>query len=402
MEPFTGDRGVPDPEEAFPDHVTPFPDTMDLIYDHQTAAVHSPELVAHLQNLPPQKLRPIRCFNFRSPEKLEETQGRFSPEEPEEEVALGSVNGPVAEVPGECFVHPMKVEVGEAFEIGKGSLTSDDPERFGSVTGWGEWGPNCVDEDVESGTSSSSSDDDSTANIKEPMNRKRKGKSSGKLEHFLESLVNKVMEKQEQMHKQLIEIIEKREKERIIREEAWKQQEMERMKREEEMRALQTSRSLALISFIQNLSGQEFPLPQPVNTQCKEEDGSEIGMEPDIKCDPNGKRWPEAEVQALITLRAALEHKSCLTGSKRSMWEEISVGMWGMGYNRTAKKCKEKWENINKYFRRSMESGKKHSANGKTCHYFHELNMLYGNGLMDPGLLVKITDSETEAKSENE
>lgn len=149
MEPFAGDRGVPDPDEAFPDHVTPFPDTMDLIYDHPTAAVHSPELVAHLQNLPPQKLRPIRCFNFRSPEKLEETQGRCSPEET---VALGSINGPVAEVPGECFGHPVKVEVGEAFKMGKG-LAADDSERFGSVTGWGEWGPNCVDEDVESGTS---------------------------------------------------------------------------------------------------------------------------------------------------------------------------------------------------------------------------------------------------------
>lgn len=240
------------------------------------------------------------------------------------------------------------------------------------------------------------------ANMRQLISRKRKRKSSRKLECFLESLVTKVMEKQEQMHKELIEMIENKERERIIREEAWKQQEMERMRREEEMRALETSRSLALISFIQNLLGHEIQVPQPVTTLCKEEDGAEIGKQDNIKCDRNSKRWPEAEVQALITLRAALEHKFRLTGSKRSMWEEISNGMCGMGYKRTAKKCKEKWENINKYFRRTMESGKNHPANGKTCQYFHELNMLYRNGLMDPGFLVNITASETEAKRENE
>ena len=28
------------------------------------------------------------------------------------------------------------------------------------------------------------------------------------------------------------------------------------------------------------------------------------------------------------------------------------------GYRRSAKRCKEKWENINKYFRKAKESGK--------------------------------------------
>jgi len=65
----------------------------------------------------------------------------------------------------------------------------------------------------------------------------------------------KVMEKQEEMHKQLVEMIESRERETMIREEAWKQQEMERMERDNEARAQETSRNLALISFIQNMTG---------------------------------------------------------------------------------------------------------------------------------------------------
>jgi hypothetical protein len=173
------------------------------------------------------------------------------------------------------------------------------------------------------------------------MDRKRKRKSRRKLELFLENLVTKVMERQEQMHKQLIEIIEKRERERIIREEAWKQQEMQRMKREEELRAQETSRSLALISFIQNLLCQEIQILEPVTTQCKGEDGGHMGMQNDIKCNPNNRRWDETEVQALITLRSALEHNVPLTGSKQSIWEEISVGLRSMGYNRTALMCKQ-------------------------------------------------------------
>lgn len=227
------------------------------------------------------------------------------------------------------------------------------------------------------------------------MNGKRKRKSRRKLELFLENLVTKVMERQEQMHKQLIEIIEKRERERIIREEAWKQQEMQRMKREEELRAQETSRSLALISFIQNLLCQEIQILEPVTTQCKGEDGGQMGMQNDIKCNPNNRRWDEAEVQALITLRSALEHNVPLTGSKQSIWEEISVGLRSLGYIRTALMCKQKWAGINRNFR-----GKKHPTDGKICQYFHDLNMLYRNGLIDPGFLGKVTNSEIVAQSE--
>lgn len=231
-------------------------------------------------------------------------------------------------------------------------------------------------------------------------------------------------------------MIEKMEKERILREEAWKQLELERIKRDQVVRSQETSRSVALISFLQNLLGEEIQIPEPVAQPCWEENGVEstdsqadtkcdpsdkrwpeaevqallalqtgvqiTDAQADMKCEANNKRWPESEVQALIALRTALEHKFRITGSKGCMWEEISVGMYSMGYNRTAKKCKEKWDNINKYFKRSAGSRKKRSANGKTCPYFQNLDLLYKNGLADPGVGVSTTNNGDETKTEKD
>lgn len=216
----------------------------------------------------------------------------------------------------------------------------------------------------------------------------------------MENLVTKVMDKQEQMHRQLIDMIEKKEKERIVREEAWKQIEIERMRRDEELRAQETSRSLAIISLIQNLLGHEIQISQPVENQCTEDDGGESSIQKELKSDPSSRRWPQAEVQSLISLRTSLEHKFRATGSKGSIWEEISVEMQKMGYNRSAKKCKEKWENMNKYFKRTIGTGKASIANGKTCPYFQELDVLYRNGVVNTGVVCESTNTENKSKVE--
>ncbi|KAJ1428644.1 Myb-like domain [Sesbania bispinosa] len=218
----------------------------------------------------------------------------------------------------------------------------------------------------------------------------------------------KVMEKQEQMHKELVDMIENREKERIKREEAWKHEEMERIKKDEKARAQERSRNLALISFIQNLLGHEIQIPQPAEGSSKrEEDEAEVNIQKDFNfnSDLSNNRWPDVEVQALITVRTSLDHKFRLIGSKgSSIWEEISETMHGMGYKRSAKKCKEKWENINKYYKRTMGSGKKRRQNSKTCPYFDELDILYRNGLLNHGNTLSNTNSvpnvEEKEKSE--
>ncbi|KAG8479104.1 hypothetical protein CXB51_028977 [Gossypium anomalum] len=99
-----------------------------------------------------------------------------------------------------------------------------------------------------------------------------------------------------------------------------------------------------------------------------------------------GKRWPRDEVLALINLRCSLynngDHEKEGTAIKAPLWERISQGMLELGYKRSAKRCKEKWENINKYFRKTKDINKKRSLDSRTCPYFHQLNTLYSQGTL--------------------
>ncbi|KMT13411.1 hypothetical protein BVRB_4g083670 [Beta vulgaris subsp. vulgaris] len=105
-----------------------------------------------------------------------------------------------------------------------------------------------------------------------------------------------------------------------------------------------------------------------------------------------GRRWPRDEVLALINIRCSLfnnnsgdVHQDREAFSKGPLWERISQKMMELGYKRNAKRCKEKWENINKYFRKTKDMNKKRSIDSRTCPYFHQLNHLYSQGtLMGP------------------
>ncbi|KAI4301905.1 hypothetical protein L6164_035141 [Bauhinia variegata] len=96
------------------------------------------------------------------------------------------------------------------------------------------------------------------------------------------------------------------------------------------------------------------------------------------------RRWPRDEVLALINLRCSLNNNdedNKDVGSKAPLWERISRGMLELGYKRSAKRCKEKWENINKYFRKTKDNvNKKRSLDSRTCPYFHQLSTLYSQG----------------------
>ncbi|XP_039060088.1 uncharacterized protein LOC120204066 [Hibiscus syriacus] len=278
MELFTGGR------EAFPQHVAPFPDL--------TAMIESTEdmmMGDHRSNFPPQKLRPIR-YNGRSPASLQA-------EDPLELVeAVELVGDDVCAVNGESFdylVPPIKAEVGDVMgTVGCGGGGLEEP-------------PSSEQREEPSGKSYSDSyGNDSSATLNEPLKKNRKRKRTEKDEVFLEKLVKKIMDKQEQMHRQLLEMIEKRERERVIREEAWKWQEMERIKRDEEARAQEMSRSIALISFIQNALGHEIEIPILSTMSRTEENGgkdmsedhSQKGMiNPFV---PTNNRWQEGMMQA--------------------------------------------------------------------------------------------------------
>lgn len=91
----------------------------------------------------------------------------------------------------------------------------------------------------------------------------------------------------------------------------------------------------------------------------------------------SSSRWPKAEVEALIRLRTNMDTKYQENVPKGPLWEEISAAMRRIGYDRNAKRCKEKWENINKYFKKVKESNKKRPEDSKTCPYFQQLDELY-------------------------
>jgi Myb/SANT-like DNA-binding domain len=334
---------------------------------------------------------------------------------------------------------------------------------------------------------SDESDDEDTEEIggmQEQGKRKRQGGSGGgsskKMMSFFEGLMKQVMERQESMQQRFLETIEKREQDRMIREEAWRRQEMARLSREQEIlsqeRAMAASRDAAVVSFIQKITGQTIPaptIPAPVITvvpppprqpvpvtvipqlqshqphqhsqshpspktpqqlnqqplqprastppavpqpqhqlqpqpqqklQQQQPQSTDIvahqqqppvtstemvrsvpethepcmgaGFEPGSSS-ATSSRWPKAEVHALIKIRSGLDSRYQEAGPKGPLWEEISAGMRRLGYNRNAKRCKEKWENINKYFKKVKEGNKKRPEDSKTCPYFHQLDALY-------------------------
>ncbi|PNX99060.1 trihelix transcription factor GTL2-like protein, partial [Trifolium pratense] len=112
-----------------------------------------------------------------------------------------------------------------------------------------------------------------------------------------------------------------------------------------------------------------------------------------------GRRWPKDEVLALINLRCNTnneEKEGNNINNKAPLWERISQGMLELGYKRSAKRCKEKWENINKYFRKTKDANRKRSLDSRTCPYFHLLSNLYNQGK-----LVLQSDQKQETNNNN-
>ncbi|XVF61832.1 hypothetical protein PTKIN_Ptkin08bG0164200 [Pterospermum kingtungense] len=238
-------------------------------------------------------------------------------------------------------------------------------------------------------TSSSSEESDGT--------RKKKRK----LTEFFERLMREVLEKQENLQRKFIEAIEKTEQDRMAREEAWKTQELARIKRERELlvqeRSIAAAKDAAVLAFLQKFSDQATSVQLPetppsgiekVLERQENSNGSESYMH-------LSSRWPKDEVEALIRLRTNLDLQYQHNGPKGPLWEEISTAMKKHGYDRSAKRCKEKWENMNKYFKRVKESNKKRPEDSKTCTYFHQLDAIYKektkrvDGSVNPGYELK-------------
>ncbi|KAK4749145.1 hypothetical protein SAY87_026594 [Trapa incisa] len=253
----------------------------------------------------------------------------------------------------------------------------------------------------------------------DPRKRKRKWKD------FFERLMKEVMDKQHEFQRKFLEAIDKREHERLIRDESWRMQEMARISREREIlaqeRSMAAAKDTAVMSFLQKIADQHpirntdnivisvsnppppaaQPLPPlppyqpqvqlhpmivpiqaasapppPANIEFRKSDNGDGGFILPSSA-ATSSRWPKVEVEALIRLRTNLDSKYQENVPKGPLWEEISAQMKKLGYERSAKRCKEKWENINKYFKKVKESNKKRREDSKTCPYFQILDAIY-------------------------
>ncbi|KAF8105535.1 hypothetical protein N665_0157s0110 [Sinapis alba] len=267
--------------------------------------------------------------------------------------------------------------------------------------------------------------------------RKKKKERFGVVKGFCEGLVRNVIAQQEEMHKKLLEDMVKKEEEKIAREEAWKKQEMERLNKEVEIRAqeqaMASDRNTKIIKFISKFTDHnnhddgtnkvQSPSPSQDSSslvmskpQCSKKCQTSSSLQtltPSLEPsspktlktktqnpkppksneqgDDIGKRWPRDEVLALINIRRSISSMSdddhrykddiSLSSSSSTkavpLWERISKKMLEVGYKRSAKRCKEKWENINKYFRKTKDVNKKRPLDSRTCPYFHQLTALY-------------------------
>ncbi|XP_056844433.1 trihelix transcription factor GTL1 isoform X2 [Raphanus sativus] len=316
---------------------------------------------------PPQKLKPIRCLvkpSSEDPHPLDILAGSLD--------RLPEMGG-FLEVG--CFDAPLGSNIADVEESGQ--LTRGFGKGELEMVLQGRVSTHRASRDRVSLSSSADSDSDgeSSQGVGKAVTGKRKRETREKLERFMEKLVGTMMKRQEKMDNQLINVMEKMERERVRSEEAWRQQEMERMKQNEEARKQEMSRSSSLISFIKSLLGEEIKIAQPLQTISNRREWDQTQGEVTLVF-PSGRRWPQEEVQALIASRSEVEEKTGVV-HKGAIWNEISARMKVKGYERSAKKCKEKWENMNKYYKRVMESSKKQPEHTKTCSYFEKLGNFY-------------------------
>lgn len=88
-----------------------------------------------------------------------------------------------------------------------------------------------------------------------------------------------------------------------------------------------------------------------------------------------GNRWPRQETLALLKIRSDMDVAFRDSSLKGPLWDEVSRKLAELGYHRSAKKCKEKFENVYKYHKRTKE-GRTSKADGKTYRFFDQLEAL--------------------------
>ncbi|XWS56847.1 hypothetical protein CRYUN_Cryun09bG0120500 [Craigia yunnanensis] len=94
--------------------------------------------------------------------------------------------------------------------------------------------------------------------------------------------------------------------------------------------------------------------------------------------DGGNSRWPRQETLTLLEIRSRFDSKFKEANQKGPLWDEVSRIMGEEhGYQRSGKKCREKFENLYKYYKKTKE-GKAGRQDGKNYRFFRQLEALYG------------------------
>ncbi|KAK8621066.1 hypothetical protein V6N13_067509 [Hibiscus sabdariffa] len=97
-------------------------------------------------------------------------------------------------------------------------------------------------------------------------------------------------------------------------------------------------------------------------------------------------RWPRQETLTLLEIRSGLDPKFKEANQKGPLWDEVSrIMMEEHGYQRSGKKCREKFENLYKYYKKTKE-GKAGRQDGKHYRFFRQLEALYGDTCNNNGV----------------
>ncbi|RDY08375.1 Trihelix transcription factor PTL, partial [Mucuna pruriens] len=95
--------------------------------------------------------------------------------------------------------------------------------------------------------------------------------------------------------------------------------------------------------------------------------------------DSGNNRWPRQETLSLLEIRSRLDSKFRENNQKAPLWNDISrIMAEEFGYQRSGKKCKEKFENLYKYYKKTKE-GKASRQDGKHYRFFRQLEAICGD-----------------------
>ncbi|XP_073156876.1 trihelix transcription factor PTL-like isoform X2 [Henckelia pumila] len=97
-------------------------------------------------------------------------------------------------------------------------------------------------------------------------------------------------------------------------------------------------------------------------------------------------RWPRQETLTLLEIRSRLDSKFKEANQKGPLWDEVSrIMSEEHAYQRSGKKCREKFENLYKYYKKTKE-GKAGRQDGKHYRFFRQLEALYDDSENEPGI----------------